>query len=615
MAASRLQVTCGHLAGAGLVPCAAAAGGKGDQQKEEIRSVNFPTQRQEILRWNGWGYKDSHFELNKDGKVVFLGDRYAISNVVLPHMREWMEAELGVDMTKLSPSQPALPAIPPPITHEAFVKDIVGHHGGISADAEDRVFRSHGHTCQEIFTLRHGKPGRVPDLVVFPLCHDHVEAIVKAAVKHNVVLIPFGGGTTVTGAVLCPETETRMIVSLDTSKMNRILWIDHVNMMARLEAGIVGIRLEEKLAEYGVCTGHEPDSQEFSTVGGWVATRASGMKKNIYGNMEDLLISVRIVTPSGTVEKSCQVPRISSGPDINEFILGSEGTLGVVTEVTMKVRKIPEVTAYGSVVFPNFSDGVAAMREIAEARCAPASIRLMDNEQFQFAHALKPAATSAIAGLIDKLKTFYVTKIKGFDPEHLAVATLLFEGRAEDVEAQQERVYTIAKKHGGLLGGEDNGKRGYMLTFVIAYIRDLGFEYKYLGESFETSVPWSLLENLCRNVKDRIRREAKNLGIRHKPLASCRVTQTYDTGACVYFYFGFLYEGLADPLGAFHHIEVTARDEVIANGGSISHHHGVGKVRRRWVQETLSAPGVEMLRAVKEHMDPKNIFANGNLLP
>lgn len=581
----------------------------------EVRTVAFPAKRQQVLRWNGWGYKDCAFQLNANGKVVFLGSRYSISGSELPHMREWMEAALDVDMTKVSPAQPNPPPVAAPIRNDGFLKEIAGRFGAVSDDAEDRLFRSHGHTCQEIFTLRHGKPGRIPDLVVFPECHDHVEGIVAAAVKHNVVIIPFGGGTTVTGAVQCPPNETRMIVSLDTSKMNRILWVDHENMMVRLEAGIVGSQLEAKLAEYGVCTGHEPDSQEFSTVGGWVATRASGMKKNIYGNMEDLLLRAKIVTPMGTVEKSCQVPRISCGPDVNEFILGSEGTFGVVTEVTMKIRKMPECVAYGSIVFPSFSHGVAALREIAEARCAPASIRLMDNEQFQFAHALKPAATSVFAAFLDKCKTFYVTKIKGFDPNQLTVATLLFEGRKEDVEAQQKRVYDIGQKHGGLQAGEENGKRGYMLTFVIAYIRDLGFEYYYLGESFETSVPWNLLENMARNVKDRIVRECKHLGVKGTPLSSCRVTQTYDTGACVYFYFGFLYTGLADPLEAFHHVEVAARDEVIANGGSISHHHGVGKIRKRWVQDTLSPAGVEMIRAVKQRMDPKNIFACGNLLP
>lgn len=250
------------------------------------------------------------------------------------------------------------------------------------------MFRAHGHTLHEIFTLRESNFERIPDLVVWPKCHEDVVVLVQLAVKHNVVIIPFGGGTSVSGALLCPENELRMIVSLDTSQMNRILWIDHQNLTARIEAGIFGQDLERTLASYGLCTGHEPDSYEFSSLGGWVATRASGMKKNVYGNIEDLLVHVKMVTPVGTAERSCQVPRISSGPDIHHFILGSEGTLGVITEVTLKVRPLPEVQKYGSIVFPDFEPGVKFLREIAKQQLKPASVRLMDNEQFIFGNIL-----------------------------------------------------------------------------------------------------------------------------------------------------------------------------------------------------------------------------------
>jgi alkyldihydroxyacetonephosphate synthase len=147
---------------------------------------------------------------------------------------------------------------------------------------------------------------------------------------------------------------------------------------------ILSVNFFIKLGEKGFCTGHEPDSMEFSTLGGWVATRASGMKKNQYGNIEDLLVHLTLVTPKGTVQKSCQVPRISNGPDIHHFILGSEGTLGVITDATLKIRPLPQVVKYGSVVFPTFEDGIKFMREIARQKCAPASLRLLDNEQFSF---------------------------------------------------------------------------------------------------------------------------------------------------------------------------------------------------------------------------------------
>uniref|UniRef100_A0A4W6EAG3 Alkylglycerone-phosphate synthase n=1 Tax=Lates calcarifer TaxID=8187 RepID=A0A4W6EAG3_LATCA len=369
-----------------------------------------------------------------------------------------------------------------------------------------------------------------------------------------------------------------------------------------------------QLNESGYCTGHEPDSMEFSSLGGWVATRASGMKKNIYGNIEDLVVHIKMVTPQGVIEKSCQGPRMSTGPDIHHFIMGSEGTLGVVTEVTMKIRPMPEYQKYGSVVFPNFEQGVACLREVARQRCAPASIRLMDNEQFKFGHALKPQVSSIFTSFLDGLKKFYITKFKGFDPNRLCVATLLFEGDREKVLQHEKQVYDIAAKFGGLAAGEDNGQRGYMLTFVIAYLRDLGMDYYVIGESFETSVPWDRVLDICRNVKARIVRECKERGVQFPPLSTCRVTQTYDAGACVYFYFAFNYRGLSDPVHVYEQVEHAAREEILANGGSLSHHHGVGKLRKEWMRETVSNVGMGMLKSVKDYVDPNNIFGNRNLL-
>lgn len=337
------------------------------------------------------------------------------------------------------------------------------------------------------------------------------------------------------------------------------------------------------------------------------------MKKNIYGNIEDIVVRIRMVTPQGTVEKSCQVPRMSTGPDIHHFILGSEGTLGVITEVSLRIRPVPQTKIYGSVVFPTFEAGIHALREVAKQRCAPASIRLMDNEQFRFGQALKGTEGSFFRSLIDGIKALYLTKFKGFDPNKLAVATLLFEGSSDEVLLQQKKIYEISAKFGGIPAGEENGKRGYMLTFVIAYLRDLGFEHYFLAESFETSVPWDRVSTLCINVKECIVRLCQELEVKYRPLATCRVTQTYDAGACVYFYFGFNYQGIANPLQVYDAIESAARDEILASGGSLSHHHGVGKLRKKWLKKTISDVGMEMIKSVKKSIDPDNIFGNGNL--
>uniref|UniRef100_A0A8C5HDL6 Alkylglycerone-phosphate synthase n=1 Tax=Gouania willdenowi TaxID=441366 RepID=A0A8C5HDL6_GOUWI len=556
--------------------------------------------RHEVMKWNGWGYSDSRFLFNKKGQAEFTGKRYKLSGMILPALKDWFEGTFGASLQHKSPATVSLPtnnelkSIGVPFSHEA----------------EDRAFRGHGHCLHEIFALREGKIGRVPDMVVWPNCHNDVEKIVALACKHNVCLIPYGGGTSVSSALECPPEETRSIVSLDTSQMVR-------QLKRREEVISAGVRKTTRnlsLNESGYCTGHEPDSMEFSSLGGWVSTRASGMKKNIYGNIEDLVVHIKMVTPQGVIEKSCQGPRMSTGPDIHHFILGSEGTLGVVTEVTMKIRPVPEYQKYGSVVFPNFEQGVACLREVAKQRCAPASIRLMDNEQFMFGHALKPQVSSIFTSFLDGLKKFYITKFKGFDPSRLCVATLLFEGNREKVLQHEKQVYDIAAKFGGLAAGEDNGQRGYMLTFVIAYLRDLGMDYYVIAESFETSVPWDRVLDVCRNVKARVVRECKDKGVQFSPLSSCRVTQTYDAGACVYFYFAFNYRGLSDPVHVYEQVEHAAREEILANGGSLSHHHGVGKLRKEWMRETVSEVGVGMLQSVKDYVDPKNIFGNRNLL-
>lgn len=306
--------------------------------------------------------------------------------------------------------------------------------------------------------------------MTWPSCHDDVVKLVDMAHRHNVVILPYGGGTSVSGATTCPQEEKRMICTLDTSQMNRMLWLNKSNLTVCFEAGIVGQDLERIMRDQGMTVGHEPDSYEFSTLGGWVATRASGMKKNIYGNIEDIVVQVKMVTPTGVLERQTSAPRLSCGPDFNHIIMGSEGTLGVITEVVLKVRPLPPVRRYNCVVFPHFENGIQFMREVAERRCQPSSVRLMDNEQFVFGQSLKPPK-SFKDNLIDYLKQKYVTVVKGIDLQHICAATLLFEGELADVDRQEKLIISIAKKYKGFAGGGENGERGYILTFVIAYIR------------------------------------------------------------------------------------------------------------------------------------------------
>jgi len=487
----------------------------------------------------------------------------------------------------------------------------------VTTDGGCRLHHGHGHTVSEMFRLRHGRIGRQPDVVVFPTSHEDVVALVTIANKfaEHVALIPFGGGTSVSGALECPENERRSIIVVSMRKLNRIVWVDRESMQACVQAGIIGTDLERVLKEQGLTMGHEPDSYEFSSLGGWVATRASGMKKNTYGNIEDIIIGCRCVTPTGVMESASLVPRQSVGPDPLQLVLGSEGTMGIITDVVVKVKQLPTARAYGSVVFPSFTAGVAFMRELAAKQAQPASVRLVDNEQFQFGQALKAKPHNPLMTAVkDTLQKAYVTRVAGFEPSSMVAATLLFEGTPQSVAAQQSAVYAIAKGHGGMAGGEANGIRGYFLTYMIAYVRDFAMKYWFLAESFETSVPWSNVLALCDATKGTVRAEARAQGVVGPIYVSCRVTQTYDTGAVVYFYFGFMHKNLTDPLATFHAVEAASRRTILAHGGSLSHHHGVGKHRAGYLKNILTPASAAAVRGAKFAVDPRNVMAAGNAL-
>jgi alkyldihydroxyacetonephosphate synthase len=621
-ATRRLQKTLSHLKTSGVAAAVGEPGAIVSSDDAPPRWDHKEHDKSKLhTKWNGWGYADTKFFVNNDGNVELSGNRYSTifnSRRVMPEFRGWVEKIMSVDLAYLSLPREDYPTLPDPIYNKPFLEHVsdLKCYKEIYTDPQCRLFHGHGHTCQEIFELRHHETTkRMPDVVIYPGSHEHVVQIMEAAVKYNVVIIPYGGGTSVSGALECPENEKRMIVSLDMQRMNQILWVDRENMMACIEAGALGQDISDKLEKVGLTMGHHPDSEEFSSIGGWVSTRASGMKKNVYGNIEDIVINFKLVTPTGVLHMGGDFPRISAGPGVMQMAMGAEGTLGVVTEVLVRLQPLPTTRKYSSVVFSDFTQGVLAMREVARRRCAPISIRLMDNIQFQFGQALKPQSDTPmkdeIIGAIQKAYLFNWQRIK---QDEMCAATLLFEGTPNEIEAQERAVMDVCKQFGGIGGGEENGLRGYFLTYVIAYLRDYGFDFYFLSESFETSVPWGNVLNLVDGVKKVITDECIKHGVTVAPFVCSRVTQTYDTGACVYTYFGFMYRGMENPVAAFSAIESAARDEVIRNNGSISHHHGVGKHRKKWVRETVSDTGMTMLKAVKDSLDPTNIMANGNII-
>lgn len=574
-----------------------------------------PTDGDDQLAPDAWGFCDTQFVVLPNGNAMLTGTRYALSGTELPALVPWVRQVLENPFVERPASAGKFPApVPAGRAPDAFLREVgrLLPADAVSTDALARMRRGHGHTLDEMYEIKHHGLHRVPDAIVFPGSTDDVVALVQLALAHDVVLVPYGGGTNVSEALRCPRDEPRSIVAVDMGRMNRIRWIDKANRLACIEAGAVGRHITDQLAAHGVTLGHEPDSYEFSTMGGWVATNASGMKKNRYGNIEDLVVDLEAVTPGGVIKRAATTPRESVGPDPRRWLFGSEGTLGIVTSVIVKIFPLPERTEHDALLFPSFEAGVAFLNDLSRSGNVPASVRLVDNLQFQLSQTLRGPA-SGFNAFKRKAERWFVTKVRGLDPTKMVACTLLFEGTAEEVERQIRTVARLSKAHGAMRAGSENGKKGYQLTFGIAYVRDFVLKYGVLAESFETSVEWSRALELCARVKARVAREAKERGVQGTPFVTCRVTQVYQTGVCIYFYLGLNDDGLADPLATYGAVEHAAREEILQCGGALSHHHGVGKRRQGFLPAVHAPVALAWLRGLKKSIDPKNVFGIGNL--
>ena len=563
-----------------------------------------------------WGYTDTRFEFDGPKSVRVTGDRYPISGFSMPYLIPFVEGVLEVPFTEDCLIDEVVDyALPDPVGNEAFLAGVGESLSAdqVSHDARARLSHSHGQlSVDEIFRLMTGgQLRRVVDVVVYPNHEEDVRRIVELASKNDVCLIPFGGGTNVSGALACPEREMRMIASVDMRRMNRILWVDESNQLACIEAGISGKQMELDLGEKGYTTGHDPDSIEFSTLGGWVSTNASGMKKNRYGNIEDIVLEATLVTPGGDVETRSVTPRNSVGVQPRSLLFGSEGNYGIITKAVMKIHPLPEVREYGALLFPDFAKGVDYLKALRRSGTLPASIRLVNNLEFRMGQALKPAPKGG-ERLKSKVQHFALFKVKKFDIDRMVASTIVMEGSRSEVRAQEKAIFSLAKRFGGLSAGASNGKRGYSLTFGIAYIRDFVTRFGILGETFETSVPWDRIHDVCDGVREEVDRQLAAHEVEGRPYLTYRVTQTYHTGVCIYFTLAFSGRGLDDPAAVYHTIEHALRQTIMDRGGSLSHHHGVGKIRQSFLPQAQTDAGLRMVRETKRAIDPANIFGARN---
>ncbi len=553
--------------------------------------------------------------INEDGSVSLTGDRYPLCGYRMYDLLPYVEEVLGLRPDWEDPKKETVDKAPPaPLRNTAFCTALEREFPSDTYTFEDadRLLHSHGQTtADEVYRVVYERLERFVDMVFYCQSETDAQKLIRLAAEHDVCLVPYGGGTSVSCALKLPENEDRMIVSVDMRPMNGVDWIDQENLRVCAQAGITGMELENKLREKGYTTGHEPDSVELSTLGGWISTNASGMKKNRYGNIEQIVEKITIITPEGRIEPLDALPRASIGMQPQNLLFGSEGNLGLITSAVIKIHRRPEVQKYGSLVFPDFEHGVRFLHALARTSYVPASIRLVDNVQFRFGQALKKRAEGWEA-LLDKLKKFYVLRVKGFDAEKMVAATIVMEGSKAEVEFQESGIYGLAKEFAGMPAGAENGRRGYMLTYAIAYIRDFLADYYVIGETFETSVPWSRIHHVCRAVEGMAARKHEEYGVPGKHYVSYRVTQIYHTGVCIYFMYGFYTKGLERPREVFSSIEHSLREAILSEGGSISHHHGVGKIRKDFMKNTLSEGSIELLKEIKKASDPANVFGIRN---
>jgi len=480
----------------------------------------------------------------------------------------------------------------------------------VSLDPLDRVVHGRGKSLRDLVWQRAGDPPRVPDAVVRPGTEDEVAEILQAAVRFDAVVIAFGGGSSISGSLEAPSSETRPVISVDLERLSQVLEIDGESRLARVQAGVFGPDLEEQLQARGYTFGHFPDSFTHSTLGGWIATRSSGMQSDRYGDIADMTKGLRVVTPSGTLVTR-PVPAASTGPSIREMVLGSEGRLGIITEATVHVRRIPEKRVILGYLFPSFAAGLAAMQEIAAGEYSVSVTRVSDANETQFSFAMRVLPT-----FTDKLQSralrLYLSNRLKWDVNEMCLAFIGYEGSEQHVAMQRRAVGKLVKRHGGLCIGSGPGALYDQKKFDIPYIRDFLLDRGAPGDVSETATTWSGLMPLYAAVTAAANGAFDELAV--KGYVMCHLSHSYHAGACLYFTFAF---GATSPdamAGEYEVVKSAIQQAFVDNGATLSHHHAVGTEHAQWLEQDISAPGVVMLEALFAGTDPGQHLNPGKIV-
>jgi len=549
------------------------------------------------MKWWGWGREGVEF-----------------SHEDKPALAPFIEKSIGVDVcvrgtapVRFDQLQISEPNVPGELRGE--LEEAVGA-SFVSTDPLDRVVHSRGKSLRDLIRQRHGELARLPDVIVRPADEDEVTAILQAALRADAVLIPFGGGSSISGSLEGPVGESRPVISVDLERLDGVLDIDGGSRLARIQAGVFGPLLEEQLAARGYTFGHFPDSFPHSTLGGWIATRSSGMQSDRYGDISDMVMGLRVATPAGTLVTRA-VPAASNGPSVRQMILGSEGRLGIITEATVHVRRIPERRTILGYLFPSWADGLAAMRDLAASEYSVSVTRVSDANETQFSFAMRINPT-----IVDKVQSAalqtYLRRRRGFDPGQMCLSFIGYEGSERHVAAQRRAVGKLVKRHGGVCVGSGPGVLYDQKKFDIPYIRDFLLDRGAPGDVSETATTWTNLMPLYDAVIAAANEAFARLNV--KGYVMCHLSHSYHAGACLYFTFSFGATSDGAMLAEYEVVKSAIQQAFVDNGATLSHHHAVGIEHAQWLLEDISAPGVAMLDALFHGFDPGRHLNPGKIV-
>jgi alkyldihydroxyacetonephosphate synthase len=547
------------------------------------RSTELTPTRAPMI-WHGWGDPAQRHGLPAGGEA-FLS---AAIGPLDRHTPPVDLADVRVGTSALTEDQRAALVA---VVGDAHVRD----------DHRTRVEHAGGRSYPDLVRRRAGDAVAAPDAVVHPADHDEVGRLLAACVEQRVAVVPFGGGTSVVGGVEPVRGPFDALVALDLSRMDQLLDLDEVSGIATFQPGLRGPHAEALLRERGFTLGHFPQSYEYATLGGYVATRSAGQASTGYGRIDDLVVGVRCATPVGEVRVGHGAGS-AAGPDLLALLTGSEGTLGILTEVAFRVQPAPEVELHEVYVAPSFASGAATLRALVRAGAAPDIARLSDADETRTALAQQEGWKSTALR--------QVLRLRGYDRPCLLL--LGWEGTESSVARRREDVRRTLTGRRVIRLGRAAGASWARGRFHGPYLRDELMDRGVLVETLETATSWAELGDLYLAVRSALTDTLTARGT--PPMVLCHISHLYPTGASLYFTWVARQEEGAE-LDQWHAAKLAASEAIVAQRATITHHHAVGTDHRGFLTAEIGDLGVRALRAIKAELDPAGIMNPGKLLP